>query len=141
MSGNDKFSNYSFNIISNRNSPTEAVISSGQRVKKQDFVFFKLPGEIGQLKAGDWVSIKCADYHNEHFIYIDPVYLKDGQEGVGHWFAMCTCGSPAVIIDVHDTKEHDVQEDRNLLVCYHYMLTKTNYGHGWHVGQDGRSWQ
>lgn len=141
MSGNGKFNNYSFNIISDRNSPTEAVLTSGQRVEKQDFVFFKLPGEIGLLKAGDWVSIKCADYHNEHFIYIDPVYLKDGQEGVGHWFAMCTCGSPAVIIDVHATKEHDVQEDRNLLVCYHYMLMKTTHGHGWHVGQDGRKWQ
>lgn len=141
MSGNGKFGSYSFNIISDRNSPTEAVLTSGQRVEKQDFVYFNLPGEIGKLKAGDWVSIKCADYHDEHFLYIDPVYLKEGKEGVGHWFAMCTCGSPAVIIDVHSTKEHDAQEDRNLLVCYHYMLTKTNYGHGWHVGQDGRKWQ
>jgi len=141
MSDDNGFHNYSFNIIANRNSPTEAVTLAGQRVEKQEFVFFKLPGEIGKLKTGDWVSIKCADYHNEHFLYIDPSYLAEGKDGYGHWFAMCTCGSPAVIIDVHGTKEHDVQEDRNLLVCYHYMLMKTTYGHGWHVGQDKRRWQ
>ena len=93
MSGNGR---NPFNIVKQRNSPTEAILTTGQRVEKQDFVFFKLPGEIGKLKTGDWVSIKCADYHNEHFIYIDPVYLKEGKEGIGHWFAMCTCGSPAI---------------------------------------------
>ena len=138
--GKKGFAAYSFNIVSKRSSPTTAVTLSGKHVEKQEHVYFKLPGGVGKLKAGDWISIKCADYHNEHFLYIDPSYLLDDEDGFGHWFAMCTCGAPAVIIDVHATEEHDSQEVVNLLVCYHYMLTKTNYGHGWHVGQGKEKW-
>jgi hypothetical protein len=141
MSGNGGRVTQTFNIITNRSSPNEAKLSTGEIVEKQEFVFFMLPGELGKLKAGEWVSIKCADYHNEHFLYIDPVYLKDGKEGLGHWFAMCTCGSPAIILDVNTTKQHESLENVNLLVCYHYMLTKTNYGHGYHVGQDMKKWE
>lgn len=141
MSGNGGRVTQTFNIIANRSSPNTAKLSTGEIVEKQEFVFFMLPGELGKLKAGEWVSIKCADYHNEHFLYIDPVYLKDGKEGLGHWFAMCTCGSPAIVLDVNTTKQHESLENVNLLVCYHYMLTKTNYGHGYHVGQDKRQWE
>ena len=141
MSGNGGSITQHFNIISNRSSPNEATLSTGEVVKKQEHVYFKLPGEVGKLKAGEWVSIKCADYHNEHFVYIDPVYLKDGKEGLGHWFAMCTCGAPAVILDVNTTKQHESLENVNLMVCYHYMLTKTNFGHGYHVGQDKKRWE
>lgn len=141
MSGNGGRVTQTFNIITNRSSPNEATLSTGEIVEKQEFVFFMLPGEVGKLKAGEWVSIKCADYHNEHFLYIDPVYLKDGKEGLGHFFAMCTCGSPAIIIDPSTTAEHGTKEDVNLMVCYHYMLMKTTFGHGWHVGQDKKQWE
>ncbi len=141
MSDNGGFKPHPLNLVKQRNSPTEAVLTNGQLVTKEEFVYFKLPGEIGKLKAGDWVSIKCADYHNEHFLYIDPVYLVDGKLGLGHWFAMCTCGSPGIILDPHTTEEHGSKENVNLMVCYHYMLMKTTFGHGWHVGQDGRRWQ
>lgn len=133
---------YTYNIIKHRGSPEEAITLSGHRVEKQEYVYFKIPEEaqLGNLMGGEWMSLKCADYHMEHFIYIDPVFLMEGPEATGHWFAMCTCGSPAVILDTKGTIEHDTLETQNLLVCYHYMLTKSNYGHGHHVGQDKRKW-
>jgi hypothetical protein len=137
-----KTSGYTFNITKFRGSPTEATTLSGHHVEKQEYVYFKIPDEaqLGNLMGGEWMYLKCADYHMEHFIYIDPVFLQEGPEAQGHWFAMCTCGSPAVILDQAATEMHDTLEDKNLLACYHYMLTKSNYGHGWHVGQDKREW-
>lgn len=134
---------YTYNIVKHRGSPTEATTLSGDHVEKQEHVYFKVPDEaqLGQFMGGEWIYLKCADYHNEHFLYVDPVFLKEGAEAAGHWFAMCTCGSPAVIIDKIGSIIHDGNvEKENLLVCYHYMLTKSNYGHGWHVGQDKRKW-
>lgn len=137
-----KTSGFTFNIAKHRGSPTEAITLTGHKVEKQERVYFKVPEEaqLGQIMGGEWISLKCADYHNEHFLYVDPVFLQEGPEAKGHWFAMCTCGSPAVIIETSDTILHDSLESGNVLVCYHYMLTKSNYGHGWHVGQDNRKW-
>lgn len=131
-----------FNMVKHRGDPKSAITLSGHRVEKQDFVYFNLPADIGSLRAGTWVTMKCADYHLEHFIYIDPLYLKEGKEGRGHWFAMCTCGSPAVIIDPATAVHHgSLGEEGNLLVCYMYMLNLTNYGVGFHIGQEKRKWQ
>ncbi len=135
------FSNFTFNIATKRGSPTKAKTLSGHEVEKQENLYFQIPGSIGSMKAGTWVSLKCADYHNEHFLYIDPLYLMEGPKSAGHWFAMCTCGSPAVIIEPGATKSHDSQELVNMLVCYQYMLTKTNYGTGVHHGQEQRAWK
>lgn len=129
-----------FNIIKRRGSPSEAILESGHKVEKQEYVFLRVPTQIGSFRAGDWISLKTADYHGEHFIYIDPLYLEDGQRGHGHWFAMCTCGSPAVIINPTDTGLHDSAETNDLLVCYHYMLTRQTGGHGRHLTTGKRKW-
>lgn len=135
------FANFTFNTATRHGSPTKATILSGHEVEKQDTVYFKVPSGIGKVKAGEWISLKCADYHNEHFLYIDPVYLEEGPQSAGHWFAMCTCGSPAVIIEPGATADHDSAEQANMLVCFQYMNTKTNYGVGTHHGQEQREWR
>jgi len=140
--GNGKdFSNFLFNTATRHGSPTKAMTLSGHEVEKQETIYFKIPASLGQLKAGSWISLKCADYHNEHFLYIDPVYLMEGPEAKGHWFAMCTCGSPAIIIEPGATADHDSPESGNLLVCKQYMDTKTTYGTGTHLGQEQREWR
>lgn len=133
-------SNVKYNIVKSRGNPTKAVILSGHEVEKQETLYFKIPQSIGGLVAGTWVSLKCADYHNEHFIYIDPVYLEEGPQARGHWFAMCTCGSAAIIIEAGATESHDSAEPVNMLVCKKYMDSKTTYGVGVHLGQEQRRW-
>ncbi len=139
-----------FNIVSHRGDPTSATTISGHRVEKKDFVIIPSP-----LDPATFMSIKCADYHNEHFVYIDPLFEKelDKSEDKQYWFAMCTCGAPAVIIGGKDASLHEghnwIQEIiargghgvENLLVCQHYMTALMNYGHGWHQGQSPRRWE
>jgi len=123
-----------FNIVRHWGSPTEVVLDSGHKVTKQDYVYFK-------NTLGQWVMVKCADYHGAHFVYLDPLYNEEGPDGVGHWFAMCTCGSPAVIIGPTDAAMEETSPKLNLLVCYAYHLTLTTYGFGWHQGQGGQKWE
>lgn len=131
------FEGATFNIIKSRGDPKVAVTLSGHTVTKQNEVYCKSP-----FDTESWVSIKCADYHNEHFIYVDPVYNMDSDKGgKGHWFAMCTCGSPAVIVGMREGEVHETGLEENLLVCYHYTATLLQYGHGWHQGQDKRVWE
>ena len=130
-----------FNIIKHRGDPTTAMTLSGHPVKKEEFVYIKVPTPIGNYEAGDWMMVKCADYHNEHFVYLDPLFFVDGPEGKGHWFAMCTCGAPAVIINPKDVGlTHDSDADSNMLVCQAYMMSVTQFGVGRHATGDGRRW-
>jgi len=77
---------YLFNIIKHRGDPTHAVTLSGHKVERQDKVWVP---EAAQLNLPQWLT--CAPYDN-HFIYLEPSRKKN------MWFAMCTCGAPAVII-------------------------------------------
>jgi hypothetical protein len=92
-----------FNIVKHRGDPKEAQLESGHTVRRQEMVFVP---QAANLSLPRW--IKCTPYDN-HFVYLDPV------NEYGHWFAMCTCGSPAVIVN-------------NMLVCYIHANT------GRHVG-------
>lgn len=136
-----RWKDYGFNIIKFRD-PTQATLGSGDTVHHADRVYFKVPAdsEMAGLKGGDWLSVKCADYHTEHFLYIDPLYLHDKVEGKGHWFAMCTCGSPAVLVGPTDAAMEDSSCPERLLVCYLYHLTLTQTGHGRHATTGERPW-
>jgi hypothetical protein len=129
-------------MVERRGDPKTAILKSGHTVEKQERVYFKVPddSQLGTLKGGEWTSLLCADYHGEHFIYIDPVYLEDGPHAKGHWFAMCTCGSPAVIVnpDVGGFQLTDVKEQ--LLVCYTYTYTLWKDGFGRHTTTGDRRW-
>jgi len=137
-----------FNIIKHRQSPTTAVTETGHTVHKAEFVMVPNPMNPDQL-----VQVQCADYHNEHFVYIDPMFYEDlpPESAERYWWAMCTCGSPAVMIggaDVSEHQEHNWLHDilerggrnvQNMLVCQHYHQGHRQ-GHGWHQGQSGRKW-
>jgi len=135
------FEGYNFNIVRARGSPTEATLQSGHRVEKQEYVYFR-------NTEGQWMTVKCADYHGAHFLYLDPMYNEDPKQvdpnkeitGRGHWFAMCTCGSPAVIVGPEEAGYEDSDAPANLLVCYIYHLTLRTGGHGYHQGSDPRPW-
>lgn len=131
---------YSFNIIKRRGDPTWAITLSGHRVEKQDFVYLK-------DHNGEYQTVKCADYHNEHFVYIDPDYNEETAEGQQvdgkkGWFAMCTCGSPAVLVGgktgALGSEFVDYREET--LVCMVHTQRLLRYGKGWHQGQSERRW-
>jgi hypothetical protein len=78
----------SFSIIKHFGTPNDAVTVDGIRVHRQEKVFV--------LDAARFIM--CAPYDN-HFIYLDT------SKKVGRWFAMCTCGSPAVIVGYNAYKK------------------------------------
>ncbi|KKL88077.1 hypothetical protein LCGC14_1928370 [marine sediment metagenome] len=132
--GDNPFEGKTFNIIKHLGDPGEATLESGHTVYKEEYVYFK-------NDKGQYVAMKCADYHGAHFVYLDPVYNVDGKEGMGHFFAMCSCGSPAVIVGPTEAQLEITGWQEQLLVCYVYHGTLKAYGHGWHQGQEGRKWQ
>lgn len=130
-----------YNVIAQRGDPTHAVTLTGHRVEKKEIVIIPSPFD------GSMITLKCADYHNEHFVYIDPLFDKELPKGENRsfWFAMCTCGSPAGIIGGGDVARHEARElagpEENLLICQHYYQTLIENGFGWHVNQDARQWR
>lgn len=138
-----------FNIIKHRASPTTATTAAGHQVKKEEFLIVPSPFNPEQM-----VTIRCADYHDEHFVYLDPLFFEDipPDSGVAVWWAMCTCGSKAVVIGGADASEHEEhnwlheilerggKNVNNIMVCEHYHTRLVMHGHGWHQGQSGRKW-
>lgn len=125
-----RWKDMSFSVVRHRGDPTSAVLSSGETVKKEPYLFF-------QDQDNFWRKIKCADYHGEHFLYLNPQWVKGA---VGHWFAMCTCGSPAVIISPKEARGHETEIEEQLLVCYVYQDTLQNYGTGQHATKSRKWW-
>ncbi len=136
-----------FNIIAHRGDPKIATTLSGHHVTKKERVVIPSPFD------NTMISLLIADYHEEHFVYIDPLFEEDLEEGDRRrvWFAMCTCGAPAGIISPSDASIHNEisMVDRfmgkgvneNLLVCQHYFQTLLMNGYGYHVGQDDKQWR
>jgi len=142
MEGID-FSNYLFNRVKHRGDPKTAVLETGDVVTKEDRVYFRIPDEaqVGNLKAGEWMTMKCADYHGEHFIYIDPLYQVDNPESKKHcWFAMCTCGSPAVFVNPDVGVLQGGLPNEQLLVCYAYTYSLWAEGFGRHTTTGAHPW-
>jgi hypothetical protein len=144
--GNGK-TQHSFNIIKTRGDPDVATTLTGHHVTKKERVIIPSPFD------GTMISLLVADYHDEHFVYIDPLFEKDLPENDerSYWFAMCTCGSPAGIIGPSDANIHEGVSlyDRltgkgvgeNLLVCQFYYGTLLANGYGWHANQDPKQWR
>jgi len=115
-----------FSVIKQRGSPTEAVTLDGLKVRKQDEVYCENPFNPNpEARQKDIIRVRCVDYHNEHFVYLEPNLKKV------RWFAWCTCGSPAVIV-----RGSDVYDKRPgvFLGCMFHM------SFGRHVTGDGRRW-
>jgi len=85
--------------------------------------------------GGRPVMLKCADYHNEHFVYIDPLFEVDlpKSEKRNFWFGP---GDVAT----HEGQKWDGTQV-NMLVCQAYFNNILMYGYGFHVGQEARQWR
>ncbi len=138
------------NNIRQRGSPTKVTLESGHQVEKQEYVYFPMPDDQDDVVSKSpvqWRMVKTSDYHGEHFLYLDPKYLgtpapsdpNSPSQGLGHWFAMCTCGSPAVIVGPKDAALEDSDCPEQLLVCIYYHNTLIEDGRaGKHADQEGR---
>lgn len=128
---------YSFNIIMRRGDPDRATTLSGHEVQKQNWVYFRGHDD-------EYETVKCADYHNEHFVYIDPVYneIDPRKQDYHGWFAMCTCGSPAVLVGkgIGRLGAGPFDPNEKMLVCMKHTQTLIDTGTGRHQGQDSRLW-
>lgn len=133
------FSGATFNIIKQRGDPKTAITNSGHRVKKQEYVYLR-------DEQGTYQKLRCADYHNEHFLYIDPQFNDEIPEGKASkyrgWFAMCTCGAPAVIVGkgVGGLGSAQFSYGEMMLVCMAHTQSLLQTGIGKHATSDGRRW-
>ena len=116
-----------FSVIKQRGSPTTAVTEDGKKVEKLEHVYCENP--FDPRESGDpekeMIQVVCVDYHNEHFVYMNPT------NKVGTWFAFCTCGSPAVIID---NEPYRTDKSFYQLACFFHMEF------GRHTVSDERPW-
>jgi len=119
------FIKYKLNVIKHRGDPKEAILQSGHRVEKQEYLFFTLPDK-GDLKGEQKTMLLAAEYHMEHFLYVDPVYeegfSEDNPNSSGRWFAMCTCGSAAVMIGAAEAFKigMGIIKAPQIAVCFFY---------------------
>lgn len=81
----------SFGIIHHYNSPNSAVTVDGKEVHREEKIWYAEYDDEGYPINGRFIA--CAP-DNSHFVYIDPMWKKI----VGRWFALCSCGSVAVIV-------------------------------------------
>ncbi len=97
-----------FSIIHHRGMQNSAVTLDGYKVERRDFVYIKNHGKV-----------RCAPYDN-HFVYLDPKPVRFGEPE--RWFALCTCGSPAVIIGTK-AYAHLGSPEGWMLVCHMHTMT------------------
>jgi hypothetical protein len=120
-------SQISFSVIKQRGSPTTATTLEGYKVEKLKYIYCENPfdpHEVGDPEK-EMIQVLCIDYHNEQFVYMNP----DNRRGT--WFAYCTCGSPAVIID---NDPYKTEENFHQLACFFHMQF------GRHVVSSERKW-
>ena len=119
-------SKISFSIIRQRGDPKVAKTLDGFTVEKRDMIFCENPfNPDEEERKKDIIKVLCVDYHNEHFVYLDP------NTKAFRWFAWCTCGSAAVIVrgsEVYDRKPG------LFLGCYFDMTF------GYHATGKGGKW-
>lgn len=101
-----------FTKIRVRNTPTKATLEDGTIIERTDRVFIP-----------EWSRfVRCIDYDN-HFVALNPSKKE------GMWFALCSCGSPAVIVGYNQYK-HGASPSSGgvgfvageMLVCYVHTL-------------------
>jgi len=120
MSGNGKAEEkpLSFSIVKQHGDPNEATTVDGHRVYREEKILIP---ELGG-------TVRCAPY-SSHFVYLDPANKE------GRWFAMCTCGAPAVIVGYDAYKQDASSNEGALLVCLYHAKN------GFHQNEQGSSWK
>jgi hypothetical protein len=120
---------FSFAIIKHRGDLNHAETADGYKVHRQNKVWITEPdGMNGRF-------IHCSP-DDVHFIYIDPMWTKIK----GRWFAMCSCGSPAVITGYDAYKEYGSPTSKEestrpgeMLICYQFLLNGKHNPINWDI--------
>lgn len=118
---------FSFAIIKHRGDLNHAETADGHRVHRQKKVW------IDATEGSRGRYVMCAPY-DEHFVFIDPMYKKMR----GRWFALCSCGSPAVLIG-SNTYAHDASPSTEgtimgeMLVCMIHAQTGNHTPVNWEI--------
>lgn len=111
-----KSKNFQLNFaqIRVRNTPNEATLSDGSKIYRNK------EGKIWVEGLGR--PVKTLDYDN-HFVALDPSKKK------GRWFALCSCGSPAVVAGYNAYRQgasagtdEDGMVAGEMLVCYFHAM-------------------
>ncbi|KKN02887.1 hypothetical protein LCGC14_1113280 [marine sediment metagenome] len=141
-----------FNIIRFRGDPKTATTLSGHHVEKKSHVVVPNPMDIPDHRP---VMVKMADYHMEHFVYVDPLFEKPlhPNDPSRYWWLMCTCGSKAQLVGLALSMLHEgltradllfgkvtIDKIENLIVCEYYLWKLITENHGYHQGQDPKPW-
>ena len=94
-------------IIKHKGDPNTATTLDGFKVERTDKFF------IPEMA----IFMVCAPYDN-HFVYEDPSGKPD------RWWAMCTCGGPAVYVGANAYKHlAEATKSGYLVVCYTHIST------------------
>lgn len=93
-----------FNIVHHLGYPRSAMTLDGIKVFRQEKIY--VPDMLEE--------ILCAPY-DDHFIYEEPTKKR------GRWSHMCTCGSPAVIVERQGYKR-DSSLTGKMFICHFHGL-------------------
>lgn len=107
-----------FAIIQHRGDPKKVVLDDGKyTVEFMEYVYLN----------PEYPRVHCIN-DGAHFTFLDPVKISPLDVTTRRWFAMCSCGAPAVIIGTNPVdKLTSIGEWR--LVCYN-ALTYNKHADG-----------
>lgn len=122
---------FQFAVIKSRGSLDECETADGFIVHRADKLFVEEADGSGRF-------IFCAP-DDDHFIFIDPMWRRI----VGRWFAMCSCGSPAVITGYKayeafgsPTTRAESTRPGEMLICYHFAQYGQHLAVNWDEGRE-----
>jgi len=128
----NKFSNFSFAVIKSRGDLNTCTTADGNKVHRQNMVW------IEEVDGSNGRFVACAP-DDTHFVFIDPVWKKK----IGRWFALCSCGSPAVVTGYNayksfgsPTTKAESTRPGELLICYHYAQYGEHMPVNWDEGRE-----
>jgi hypothetical protein len=84
------------NALKHRGDPKSAILESGHTVTKEEYLYFTAPSDGTNPETKQ--AVPCMDYHDAHFLYVNPLYELNGPAGYGQVPFMCTCGAMANVI-------------------------------------------
>jgi len=120
-----------FAVIKRRGDLNTCETADGHIVHRQDKLFVEEADGSGRF-------IFCAP-DADHFIFIDPVWRNI----IGRWFAMCSCGSPAVITGYKayeafgsPTTRQESTRPGEMLICYHFGQYGKHMDVNWDEGRE-----
>ena len=120
---------FNFAVIKHRGDLNHAETADGYKVERSTKVWVTEPDGLNGR------YIYCSP-DSDHFIYVDPMWTKIK----GRWFAMCSCGSPAVITGYDAYKQYGsptTKEESHrageMLICMEFLRSGKHLPVNWEI--------